>query len=393
MPPRRRTLAFALSTGVALASAGCGQGASTSTAIAIEDAGASSADAADGAGMGADAGAGADPNVDAGLPASDARTEVLYGERVRWGTVDPASLAPGVRTIAASNGARGLHFFCAPEDAARWNGRTLLHLVGTGDTPAATNGILKRACALGFAGLAPMYENERDARSSCRSDAACYLAMRQTIVYGQPFAGAPFAIDDANGILRRTEQLLAHVAGAEAGAFAPWSTIRARFLARTLESFALSGHSQGSGHALLVARDFQVERLVMLGGVTDRLASGTAGNAAPTWIATFATSGAKTPSSRFLGYVHEDDTIAVYAQVASNYDALGLGADCTFLPTGAAYPSACRRVRGAAAGCTGFNAHASVVLRAFGSAADACAFPGDRFTNTTTWAFLLTAPL
>jgi hypothetical protein len=388
-------LAFTVAAGLALAGAACGQGASTSTAIAIEDAGASSADAADGAGMGADtgAGAGADPNVDAGLPASDARTEVLYGERVRWGTVDPASLAPGVRTVAASNGARGLHFFCAPEDAARWNGRTLLHFVGTGDTPAATNGILKRACALGFAGLAPMYENERDARSSCRSDSACYLAMRQTIVYGQPFAGAPFAIDDANGILRRTEQLLAYLAGAEAVAFAPWSAIRARLLARTLESFALSGHSQGSGHALLLARDFQLERLVMLGGVTDRLASGTAANAAPTWIASFAASAPKTPAARFFGYVHEDDAVAVYAQVASNYDALGLGADCTFRAAGAPYPATCRRVRGAAAGCTAFDAHVSVVLRAFGSAADACAFPGDRFTNTTTWAFLLTTPI
>jgi hypothetical protein len=390
MPSSPRTLAFTVAAGLALAGAACGSGANASTSpSSAADAGAPIADADSPAG----ADAAADPNVDAGLPASDARTEVLYGERVRWGTVDPASLAPGVRTVAASNGARGLHVFCAPEDAARWNGRTLLHLVGTGDTPAATNGILKRACALGFAGLAPMYENERDARSSCRSDSACYLAMRQTIVYGQPFAGAPFAIDDANGILRRTEQLLTYVAGAEAGAFAPWSTVRARFLARRLESFALSGHSQGSGHALLLARDFQVERLVMLGGVTDRLASGTAANAAPTWIASFAASAPKTPAARFFGYVHEDDAVAVYAQVASNYDALGLGADCTFRAAGAPYPATCRRVRGAAAGCTAFDAHVSVVLRAFGSAADACAFPGDRFTNTTTWAFLLTTPI
>ncbi len=384
MRTRSHALAGALSVAAGLATAACASGADAATTPSA---------LADAASPAAETDAGADPTPDASLPASDARTEALYGERVRWGTIDPASLAPGVRTIAAQSGARGLHFFCAPEDAARWNGRTLLHLVGTGDTPAATNGILKRACALGFAGIAPMYENERDARTSCRNDSACYLAMRQTVVYGQPFAGAPFAIDDANGILRRTEHLLAYLARAEAGAFMPWSTIRARLLARALESFALSGHSQGSGHALLLARDFQVERLVMLGGVTDRVASGTAANAAPGWIASFAASGPKTPSARFFGYVHEDDSIAVYAQVASNYDALGLGADCTFRATGAAYPATCRRVRGAAAGCTGFSAHASVVLRAFGSASDACAFPGDRSTNTTTWAFLLTTPL
>jgi hypothetical protein len=374
---------------LAIALAACGTSQDAPTSAASSDGGSGIADA--GASTG-DADAESSLTIDAGLPPSDARTEVLYGERVRWGTVDPASLAPGVRTIAAQSGARGVHFFCAPEDAARWNGRTLLHLVGTGDTPSATNGILKRACALGFASVAPMYENERDARSSCRNDSACYLAMRQTIVYGRAFPGAPFVIDDANGVVRRAEQLLAHLAVAEPG-FAPWATVRARFLARTLEGFALSGHSQGSGHALLLARDFQVERLVMLGGVTDRVASGTPANEAPAWIASFAASAPKTPSARLFGYVHEDDAIAVAAQVERNYDALGLGEGCAFRSSGPAYPATCRRVRGAAAGCTGLAAHVSVVLRAFGTAADACAFPGDRFTNTTTWAFLLTTPL
>jgi hypothetical protein len=332
------------------------------------------------------------PGVDAGAFESNTICEPLYGEQVCWGTLEPAMLAPGVRAISASNGSLGLHFFCYPQDATRWNDRILLHVVGTGDNPGATNGLLKRACALGFAGVAPMYENERDARSTCMNDTACYGSMRHEIVYGEDVAAAPIAVDAANAVLGRTEHLLERVVATESG-FAPWATIRARFLARTLGTFALSGHSQGSGHALLLARDFAVERLIMLGGVTDRVASGTPANSAPTWIADFAASGPKTPATSFFSYNHQDDTIATYAQVDSNYDSLGLGAACLFRASTPAYPATCRRVRNPPAGCTGFLAHLSVVLRTFGTVGNACEFPGELSPNTLTWQFLLTTPL
>jgi hypothetical protein len=96
---------------------------------------------------------------------------------------------------------------------------------------------------------------------------------------------------------------------------------------------------------------------------------------------------------RFLSYIHEDDTIATYAQVDSNYDSLGLGEACSFRASAPAYPAKCRRVRTPSAGCTGFSAHLSVVLRAFGTASNACGFPGALSPNTLTWQFLLTTPL
>jgi hypothetical protein len=334
----------------------------------------------------------AQPADASGGPSSNTQCEPLYGERVCWGTLQPSELAPGIRDLDASDGTPGRHFYCYPQDPSRWNDRTLLHIVGTGDNPGATNGLVKRACALGFAGVAPMYENERDARSTCQDDTDCYVAMRREVVYGEDVAASPINVDSANSVTNRARTILDRMVEAES-VFAPWTQVRSRYYSRDLSTFSLSGHSQGSGHALLVARDFSVERLVMLGGVTDRVASGTPSNSAPAWIANFAANKPKTPPSRFLSYIHEDDTIASYLQVDSNYDALGLGPACTFRKASPAYPPACRRVRTPAAGCTGFLAHLSVVLQSFGAAGNACAFPGALSSNALTWQFLLTTPL
>lgn len=181
---------------------------------------------------------------------------------------------------------------------------------GTGDNPGFTNGLLKRACALGFAGISPMYENERDARSSCENNTNCNAFMRREVVYGDDVAPPPINVDGTNSVMNRIRTMLDRLVEAEP-VFKPWAEVRTRYVARDLSTFALSGHSQGSGHALLLARDFFVERLVMLGGGADRVASGTSSNRAPAWIANFAASNPKTPSSRFLSYIHEDDTIAV----------------------------------------------------------------------------------
>ncbi len=307
------------------------------------------------------------------------------------GTFIPTQLDSAVEPVKGMSGGIGVHFFCFPQDEARWNGKLLIHLVGTGDIPTLTNGFPERACELGFASISPMYKNDNDARSTCGRDTDCYERMRQEVVYGNDVAPLPIQVNSANSVAHRLETILTRLANGSTAA-AKWTALREAFIARDFSRILVSGHSQGSGHALLLARDFSVARLVMIGGLTDRLDSGKASNVSVKWVTDWKRN-SKTPSSRVYGYNHQDDAIATYAQVLSNYDSLGVSPSaCAFSDAGN-YPAECHRFFGLAAGCSPFNAHVSLVARKFGGPSDACQLGGPQHTNAATWAFLLAVDL
>jgi hypothetical protein len=100
------------------------------------------------------------------------------------GTADPTSIGVGVDPIAGGiqPGAPGQHWFCRPGAGATWNGRLLLHVVGTYSDPAGDFRFAERACAQGYAAIVPMYENRNLIRGTCLNDAACYEAFHQEII-------------------------------------------------------------------------------------------------------------------------------------------------------------------------------------------------------------------
>lgn len=329
-----------------------------------------------------------------GAQASDAQCAAAHGQSVCAVTYDPAELDPQISPVQVGppgkGGGWGRHYACFPQEPGRWNGQLLVHLVGTWGDPATAHGLAELACSLGFAAVVPMYKNTMDARSACGADSACYEGMRREVLYGGDSAPDPIQVDAANSFVHRLDTLLLRLAARERR-FAPWTALRERVMARDLSAVAVSGHSQGAGHALLLARDHEVARVILLGGPTDRLRSGSPEHAAVDWVTTWAV-GSKTPAARLWGYAHSDDKIVVPAQLTANYDALGVGAtSCPFSEAGD-YPLACRRIRATAAGCQPVPAHVSVILRRFGEAQDACKVDGQELSNAATWQFLLIAP-
>jgi hypothetical protein len=304
------------------------------------------------------------------------------------GTVDPTLLDAGIEVVLSGTtpAAPGQHWFCRPGNGVTWNGRVLLHLVGTYSDPAGDFRFAERACAQGYAAIEPMYKNRDSVRSTCANDPACYETFHQEIIYGTPVAAAPIDVNAANSLLSRARSLATRLITGDA-AFTGWSAIATSLKGNDWSKVALSGHSQGSGHALFLARDFNAERLIILAGPADRLNDGQPNHAAVPWITAMATTPPKTPIANFYTFIHADDGIEVVAQVEGNWDSMGISANRCVFANGGGYPAACRRVFISADGCSDINAHTTVISRLWGAN---CAL-GAAATNLSraTWKFLL----
>jgi pimeloyl-ACP methyl ester carboxylesterase len=166
-----------------------------------------------------------------------------------------------------------------------------------------------------------------------------------------------------------------------------WAQIADMLAAGDFGQVVLSGHSQGAGHAVFMARDFAAERLVILAGPADRLGDGTAGHAPVPWIVGLGgATPPQTPVASFYTFLHLDDSVEVVAQVEDNWDTMGISVQPCVFSEAAAYPATCRRVLIPADGCTGLAAHTTVVVRRWGAA---CALGQAGHTTAATWQFLL----
>lgn len=337
---------------------------------------------------------GSDASVDAFRPIPvNVTCPMAYGTTICEGRYVPSSLGPGVDEVRTGTGGTGeaaRHYFCYPVGVAH-NDKLLLYLVGTTDSPTQYIEFPRRACALGYAAVSIAYHNEVDGRSTCTTNTNCYESFRREIVYGMDLLPDPIRVNQTNSILGRFLGVLTTLEQRELY-FPPWRTIHQRVAARDFTKVAVAGHSQGSGHALLIARDFEIERLIMLAGVTDRMNSGLGTNAAPAWIANWNPATAQTPSTRFFTYLHDDDGVAVVRQVVSNWDLLRVPAmECPYSPMGP-YAPTCHRVRVPAARCGGGEAHNMVMVGTFGNSVNNCLLSGMANRNDATFRHLLTAP-
>lgn len=337
---------------------------------------------------------GSDASVDVFRPIPvNVTCTMAYGTTICEGRYVPTTLNPAVQEVRTGTGGTGeaaRHYFCYPVGVAH-NDKLLLYLVGTTDSPTQYIEFPRRACALGYAAVSIAYHNEVDSRSTCMANSGCYEAFRREIVYGMDALPDPIRINQTNSILGRFLGVLATLEEREVY-FPPWRAIHTRVAARDFTKVAVAGHSQGSGHALFIARDFEVDRLIMLAGVTDRMNSGLGTHAAPAWIANWNPATAQTPSTRFFTYMHDDDGVAVVRQVLSNWDLLRVPAmECPWSAMGP-YAPACHRVRHPPARCGGGEAHNMVMVGAFGSATNDCLLSGTMNRNDATFRHLLTTP-
>lgn len=320
------------------------------------------------------------PVVDAAAAASSCEGAVCSG------AVDPVSLGPGIDPVVGTRdetGRLGEHWFCRPNDRSAWNGRVVIHVVGTWSDPVADHRFPEHACDRGFAAIAPMYENRAPARETCGDDGPCYEAHRREIVDGAEGAPPPVDVDVASSLRNRVATLLDHLAERDG---MPWPSIRDRLVADDWTQVVLSGHSQGSGHALYLGREEAAERVVLLAGPSDRLGDRMPTSRAVPWIVALETSPPRT--GLVLGFIHDDDTIQVVDQVTDNWRSIGVpDVRCMHAAAGA-YDASCRRIHIPTDACTGPAAHSTVVVRQWGPQ---CALGTPGRSNASTWDFLLTA--
>ncbi|MFT3696520.1 MAG: hypothetical protein QM831_25490 [Kofleriaceae bacterium] len=202
------------------------------------------------------------------------------------------------------------------------NGKLVLYLNPSLGTPAfsiatPTDNIYTAATANGDHVLALAYASKQVIGVVCGTDNACYLDTRMTIVTGivQPHADASVAgVTESVGIYARAlaglNYLVAHDPSGHwdqflAGGDIDWTKV------------IVMGHSQGGGHAALLAKLQPVARLVALSSPCDR----GAGSTAAAWQ-THDSTWASDPAQIGFGYDADGDTTCdVHIAV---WDALGL---------------------------------------------------------------------
>jgi pimeloyl-ACP methyl ester carboxylesterase len=246
---------------------------------------------------------------------------VLMGLAFSAGAEAPLAGGPIAYDVRPSETDSAIRSFDQPhriflDAAAAPRGQLLLFLPGTGATTGEQEEFGRTAAGLGYHVVYLMYPNDVPA-AVCQDDEdeGCFERFRREIIEGDDL-DARVTVDRANSIENRFLRLVRWLATncANEG----WR----QFLtedAVAWSSVVLAGHSQGGGHAQLMAKDHAVARVVVLGSPKDY--SRQYGRPA-TWYG-----GGVTPAKRMFALVHRQDTQAVsYAEQMENLRASGLTA-------------------------------------------------------------------
>jgi len=297
----------------------------------------------------------------------------------------PTELDPAVTPVTTATGGAPRHYYCTPTTTAGWNGQLVIYLVGAREDPGIAHAFAERACTRGFAAISPAYRNERAIRDLCGDDADCYGLVRREIVLGDDVA-AQIRVGPGNGLLHRIDTIADRLATTYPAVWIPIRTaLRRRDLARTV----IAGFSQGSGHALMLAHDLAVGRVVLMSGVLDRVRSGTDAQGPVTWLARWATSAPKTPGTRMFAINHAADPFTRPVELAANYAAIGLpAATCEVTddpPTGE-----CHRFVIHTDPCASpIDGHVTPSVASFGATGAPCALTGGLRQLGPTWDYVL----
>ena len=200
------------------------------------------------------------------------------------------------------------------DDAAAPRGQLLVFLPGTGATTGDQEEFGRTAAGLGYHVVYLMYPNDV-AAAVCQNDEdqSTFEKFRREIIAGGDL-DSRVMVDQANSIEHRLVRLIRWLAANRAAE--GWD----QFLADdgvAWTKVVLAGHSQGGGHAQLLAKDHAVARVVVLGSPKDY--NQRHGRPAA-WYG-----GGATPPTRMFAFVHEQDTQACsYAQQLENLYASGL---------------------------------------------------------------------
>ena len=244
---------------------------------------------------------------------------LILGVAIGFGGIASAAAAPRAYGVLPQDTDSAIGQFKQPhrvflDAAVAPRGQLLVFLPGTGATTADQEEFGRIAARLGYHVAYLMYPNDV-AAAVCQDDedAGTFEKFRREIIAGGDL-DPRVTVDRANSIENRLEKMIQWLAANRAAE--GWG----QYLAEggmIWSRIALAGHSQGGGHAQLLAKDHAVARVVVLGSPNDY--NPRHGGPAP-WYG-----GGATPPGRMFAFVHEQDTQAVsYARQLENLKASGL---------------------------------------------------------------------
>ena len=234
------------------------------------------------------------------------------GGRIQpWVPQLPAQGAIEVHDVRPSDTDSAIQRFNLPhrvflDDSVAARGQLLVFLPGTGATTADQDAFGRTAAGIGYHVVYLMYPNDVPA-AVCQDDEdeSSFESFRREIIAGGD-RDPRVNVDRADSIENRIVQLIRWLASNRTSE--GWR----QFLTEDSLNWpkvVLAGHSQGGGHAQLLAKDHAVARVVVLGSPKDYNTR----HARPAaWYG-----GGATPASRMFAFVHEQDSQAISLSAAS----------------------------------------------------------------------------
>ena len=144
----------------------------------------------------------------------------------------------------------------------------LVHLVGSLDNPGSTTDFPKLAANHGFHVIVLKYPNLIAAQTACADseDSNCYEKFRLEIIGGYDLSDE-VEVDSTNSILNRTSKLISYLEG-EFSEY-NWGQYLDSNGDLNWGQMLFSGHSQGGGHAAMLAKYFSIHRALMFASPND----------------------------------------------------------------------------------------------------------------------------
>jgi hypothetical protein len=209
------------------------------------------------------------------------------------------------------------HIAINPNPAVPAKGRLFVMLPGTGGIPRFYRLILRTGAPLGYHTIGLTYPNDTTIGSLCAGSAVadCVGLARNEVITGADTSPV-VNVNRANSITGRLISLLTYLNTTYPNE--GWG----QYLFGGQPNWALitvAGHSQGSGHAAYLAKQQNLDRMVMFSGPSD---TGIMPGSQAPWLSLPNV----TPASRQYGFTHTGDTLVPLALVSRNWDVIGLAA-------------------------------------------------------------------
>ena len=148
------------------------------------------------------------------------------------------------------------------------NDKLVLHFVGSFDNPASTTFFPTLAANNGFKVINLQYPNDVPAITACANseETDCFFNYRQEIIFGIEGSIA-VDVNTDNSILNRFEKLLIFLQ--DNFPSENWGNFLTNSGEIDWSNILVSGHSQGGGHAAFIAKQFNVDRVLMFASPND----------------------------------------------------------------------------------------------------------------------------